>query len=211
MAVFVVSIDGPDLAGKTTVATLVTYLLRKNNKNIKFRRTELPSNLVTGSFVDILRNSADKTSQEAFALAYSLDHLHHYQTFIEPVKNLKEDCVIIQERSLLSLFVYQGLVGKVDLDWIKQLNKFNKNIPDLTLILKINLDELLKRKKIMVKGFDEFEVEKHIENQVKAYNNLPKDLVKTFNVEYVNAEQDALETAKKCAGRIQKIIDSKFK
>jgi len=96
MAVFVVSIDGPDLAGKTTVATLVTYLLRKNNKNIKFRRTELPSNLVTGSFVDILRNSADKTSQEAFALAYSLDHRPHHQTFIDPLKKVKENCVRIQ-------------------------------------------------------------------------------------------------------------------
>jgi thymidylate kinase len=102
-------------------------------------------------------------------------------------------------------------VGKVDLNWIKELNKFNKNIPDITLILKINLDELLKRKKIMVKGFDEFEVKEHIKKQVEVYNNLPKDLIKEFNVEYVDAEEDALETAKKCAGKIQKIIDSKLK
>lgn len=211
MAVLVASIDGPDLAGKTTVATLTTYLLRKNNKNIKFRRTELPSNLVTGSLVDLLRNSADKISPEVFALAYSLDHLHHYQSFIKPIQELKEDCVIIQERSLLTLLIYQGLVGKVDLNWIRELNKFNKNIPNLTLILRINIDELLKRKKIMIKGFDEFEVKEHMEKQVKVYNSLPKDLIKAFNVEYVNAEEDALETAKRCAGRIQKIIDSKVK
>lgn len=212
MAVFVVSIDGPDLVGKTTIATLTTHVLREKNKgkNIVFRRTELPSNLITGSFVDILRNSSDKVSQEVFSLAYSLDHLNHYENFIKPVLERKENYVVIQERSLLTLFVYQGLVGNIDLKWLRELNKFNKNIPNLTLILKINPEKLFNRKKLIVKGFDEFEVKEHLEKQVNIFYNLPKELVKEFNVEYIDVDDDALTTAKRCAERIQKEIDRGF-
>jgi thymidylate kinase len=210
MSLLIVSIDGPDLCGKTTVANLTLELLREKNKNITFKRTELPSNTVVGYFTDILRNSSDDVSSEVFALCYALDHLHHYQRVIEPMKAAKGNFVIVQERSLLTSFIYQGIIGNVDFDWLKEINKFDKNISDLSLILKVDMKELLKRKSIENKSFDKFEVEEFLEKQTKTYYNLPADLVKQFNVEYIDANEEPFSVAKKCAERIQKEIDKKF-
>ncbi len=90
MSVFVASIDGADFSGKTTIANLVVELLRQMNKgkNVEFKRTEVPSRFVTGSFTSILRSAADTVPAEVFALAYAADHLfHYYQTKIEIVEN----------------------------------------------------------------------------------------------------------------------------
>lgn len=213
MPSLVISIDGPDFSGKTTIANLLVEVLRHRNKtrNIVFKRTELPSSSVTGYFTGILRNSSDHISSKVFALAYALDHLHHFQRVIEPARASKENFVVIQERSLLSSYVYQGLIGDVDFNWLKEINKFNKNMPDLSLIMKVDMQELLRRKGVENKSFDKFEVEEHLEKQSKTYYNLPKELVKQFHVEYIDANEDPLPVAEKCAERIQKEIEKVFK
>ena len=213
MPSLIVSIDGPEFCGKTTIANLLIEILRHRNKNKKiiFKRTELPSSSVTGYFTDILRNSNDAVSSKVFALLYALDHLNHFQQVIEPIKASKENFVIIQERSLLTSYVYQGLIGDVDFTWLKEINKFDKNIPDLSLILKVDINELLRRKGLENKNFDKFEVKEHLEKQIKTYYNLPADLVKQFHVEYIDTNDEPLTVAEKCAERIQKEIDKIFK
>jgi len=213
MPALVISIDGTDFSGKTTVANLLVETLRNKNKDRKiiFKRTELPSTFVTGFFTRILRNSADFVDSRVFALTYALDHLHHFQKVIEPLKNSKDNFVIIQERSFLTCIVYQGLVGDVDLSWLKEINKFNKNVPDLTLILKADIEELLKRKALENKDFDKFELREHLEKQVGAYYNLPPDLAKFYNVEYVDANKDITDIVNDCAERVQQKIDEFFK
>jgi dTMP kinase len=213
MSALIVSIDGPDFSGKTTIANLLVEVLREKNrdKKIVLKRTVLPSDLITGSFTKILRNSADTVSSQVFALTYALDHLHHYDKVIKPSKESKENIVIIQERSLLTSFIYQGLLGDVSLDWLKEINKFDKNYPDLTLILKVDLEELLKRKSLVNKEFDKFEVSEHLKKQVNVYYNLPEELVKQFNVEYVDASDNPWDIAERCAKRVQEEIDKIFK
>lgn len=213
MPALVVSIDGPDLSGKTTIANLLVEILRRNNKDkdIIFKRTEVPSTLTTGFFTKILRNSADNVSSSVFALAYAADHLHHYETVVKSLKEEKENYVVIQERSLLSTFIYQSLIGKTDLDWIRKINKFDKNIPDLTLILKVLTGEIIKRSRLEKRDHDKFETPQHLEDEVKIYYNLPEELVKEFNVEYIDANDAPEDIAERCAKRIQKKIDEKFK
>jgi dTMP kinase len=212
MPALVVSIEGTDFSGKSTVANLLVEILRKKyGKKITFRRTELPSTLVTGFFTKILRNSVDSVSPQVFSLTYALDHLHHFKKVIEPLKNSKENFVVIQERSFLSCLVYQGIIGNVDLDWLEEINKFNKNVPDLTLILKVDIEELLRRKALEMKDFDKFEVRDHLEKEVKVYYNLPPELAKLYNVQYVDANRDVMVVARDCAERIQKKIEEFFK
>lgn len=211
MPALVISIDGPDFSGKSTIANLVVEILRRKDKNILFKRTELPSTLNTGFSTKILRNSKDKVSSNVFALAYATDHLHHYESVIKPLKESKERFVIIQERSLLSTYIYQSLIGKVDLKWLKTVNKFDKNIPDLTLILKVLANEIHKRSRVEKREFDIFETNEHLEEELKVYYNLPKDWIKEFNVEYIDAGDDPEEVADRCAKRIQKEISKGFK
>lgn len=205
MALFVVSIDGPDFCGKTTTANLLVELMKRKKNYIVFK-TRLPSDLITGSFSKILRNSRDKASPLVFALAFACDHLYHYEKFIKPLKEKSENIILIQERSLLSTYIYQSLIGNVELSWLREINKFDKNIPDLTLILKVNKEELIKRKKVSQRGYDEFETNEFLEKQIKVYYNLPKELQNEFNVVYVDANKDAFEVAKEC----MKIIEEKF-
>lgn len=210
MSVFVISIDGPDFSGKTTIANLVIELLRQSNKgkNIQFRRTLVPSRFVTGAFTGILRNSVDKVPGEVFALAYAADHLFHFNHSIKPLEKHKDAFVIVQERSLLTTYIYQGLLGEVDFEWIKELNKFDKNIPKLTLILKLPFDEIKKRKSLDRRQFDKFEKDEHLKRQIETYYNLPSDLVKQFKVEYIDATGSAISVAERCAKRIQAEIDN---
>jgi dTMP kinase len=211
MPALIVAIEGPDFSGKSTIANLLVEILRKNNKNIFFKRTEIPSTLTTGFFTKILRNSADDVSSEVFSLAYAADQLNQYQIVIKPLKESKERYVVIQERSLLSTFLYQSIIGKAEMNWVKEINKFDKNIPDLTIVLKLDLDEILKRSSLEKKDFDKFEVKKHLEEEVKAYNNPPAELVRQFNIRYVNADTDPENIAKRCGEIIQKEIDKRFK
>jgi len=212
MSIFTVCIDGPDFSGKTTIANLLIEILREINedKRIFFKRTNIPSDLITGSFTKILRNSSDRISSKAFALCYALDHLHHYESVIKPLRESEDDYVIILERSLLSTYIYQGIIGNVDLQWIKTINKFCETKPNLTLILKVDEEELLKRVKLEKRDFDKFESRVHIKKQIKIYYNLPEDLRKEFNVEYVDGNDNPMNVARKIGNRIQKEIERTF-
>ncbi len=204
MAVFVVSIDGTDFSGKSTIANLIVEYLRPiiRASGAEIKKTELPSSLITGSFTKILRNSADEVSQKVFALAYALDHLHHYERFLKPLEKSDKKYVIIQERSLLTTLIYQGLIGTVDFNWLRAINKFDANIPHLTLILKVSEEELMKRKSIEnnFRGADKFEHTDFLKKEINAYYNLPKNLEKEFHVKYVEVDnEEAYSVAQRCA------------
>ena len=211
MPALVISMDGPDFSGKSTIANLLVEILRRSNKNIIFKRTEVPSTLSTGFFTKILRNSSDNVSSNVFALTYATDHLHHYETAIKPLEESKENYVVIQERSLLSTYIYQSLIGKTDLKWLKEINKFDKNIPDMTLVLKVLSNEIIKRSQLEKREFDKFETPEHLEEELKVYYNLPEELAKEFHIEYIDANDTPEEIAERCAKRIQNEIDAKFK
>jgi dTMP kinase len=199
------SIDGPDGCGKTTVANLVLNLLREKYPRFKIVRTALPSNMITGTLTDILRNSADHISPESFALVYAADHLHHWREFM---KNLSKDSIVVQERSLLSTFIYQGLIGKINLNWLKEINKYCENRPDVTIIIRLPIETLMMRK-FGESGYDIFEKREHVQKQINVYYNLPKDLEKDFNVVIVDGDGSPQEIAKKCFDVIQKTVDVK--
>lgn len=210
MPLFLVCIDGPDFSGKTTISNLVLELLRNQYKDIIFKKTVLPSELITGVFTKILRNSSDTISPRVFALTYATDHLHHYEKFIQPLKNSSEKIVVIQERSLLTTYIYQGLVGDTEIEWIREINKYDKNIPNLTLILRVDIEEILRRRELERRGFDKFEQIDHLKKQVEVYYNLPEKFIKEFNVEYIDANDEPMKVAERCVNKIKEKIDTFF-
>lgn len=205
---FVCSIDGPDFCGKTTIANLTVEELRRHFPQRLIKRTHLPSDLITGAFTKILRNSADKVSDEVFALAYAADHLHHDRVFVEKLRKRDGKVILIQERSLLTTLIYHGLIGMVNMKWVREINKYDRNIPDMQIILKVGLEELLKRKRVEQRDFDRFETEAHLKRQIEAYYGLPEGLRREFNVVLVEGDGPPEEVAKKCADLIrQKLLE----
>ncbi|MBR9680624.1 MAG: hypothetical protein GOU98_02250 [Candidatus Altiarchaeota archaeon] len=177
-----ISLEGPDFSGKSTLSTALVMKFREEGKKVE--RMELPSRLVTGIFTELLRNSKDKIDPKVFALVYSADHLHHHLT----TKNLKGSDLLILERSVISLYVYQSMVLGVDEDWIKELNIYNQTIPDLTVIIKIPAEELIRRSKIRVGLEDAFEKEDFMKKVIDKYYNLPDWIIKKYNVKYLEWE-----------------------
>jgi len=207
MPALIVAIEVADFAGKTTIANLMVEILRKNNKNIFFKRTSGPSQLITGVFPRILANSSSNVSSEVFSLAFATDFLHKYETVIKPLKEAKENYVIIEDRCILSTIIYKSLIGKANIEWIREVNKFTKYLPDITLILKLNIDEILKRSTLEKKDFDKFETKRHLEDEVIIYNNLTPELVKEFKIQYIDANKDPERISKECSDIIQKEIN----
>ena len=186
-------------------------ILRKSNSNILLKKTSIPSTLTTGFFTKILRNSADRISSNVFTLAYATDHLNQYETEIKPLKESSENYVVIQERCMLSTILYQSSIGKTDIGWLREINKFNKNMPNLTLVLKVNLEEILKRSLLEKMDFDKFEGEKHLKDEVQAYNSLSPELLEEFEVKYVDANREPEKIAKDCSEIIQMELEKFFK
>lgn len=178
----IISLEGPDFSGKSTIGTALLMKLRK--KGLVVERMELPSRMITGIFTELLRNSKDKVDPKVFSMVYAADHLHHYLSS----RGANNADVIIIERSAVSFFVYQGLVLGADIEWLKELNKFNKFVPDRTFVVKVPVEELLRRARIRVGLNDEFEKEDFVRKVAEKYYNLPRWLVDEYNVEYVDFE-----------------------
>ncbi len=206
MGVFIVAVDGPDHSGKSTVTGLLINSLRKIFPEKIIRHTVVPSTLVSGILVKVLRNSADKVDDRVFALAYAADHLHHYNLVVKPLEEDNREYILVQERSLLTTYLYQSIIGKVDMSWIDELNKFDKNIPDVNIILKIDIKELLNRKQIERRDSDKFETDDHLNSQVNLYYNMPSHLIEKFNVQFVNASLSPDYTVQQCVDVIKSKI-----
>jgi len=191
MSVFIISVDGPDFSGKTTISNLLVEKLRRElGKSVVIKRTSLPSDTITGIVPKILRSVKIKIDPHVFSLAYALDHLHHYHVLIKPMLESKKKYLVVMERSLLSTYIYQGIIGDVDLKWLRKINAFCKTRPNLTVILKVKESELLKRIKLERREFDKFETKQHVLRQVRVYYNLPTSLRREFHVRYVDANEE---------------------
>lgn len=211
MPSLVVSFEGPDFTGKTTISNLVVENLRRVFGNeVLIKKTELPSTLITGFFPKALRGQKDKPSSRVLALAYAVDHLYHYENIIKPLKNRKERYVVIQERSLLSTLIYQAIIGDLDIDWVRTINMYDKNIPELTIVLKVDYKELLRRKRIENREYDMYEEDEFLKKETEVYYNLPGDLVKEFNVVYVDANGLVDSVVEKCTDLISNFVKEKF-
>lgn len=212
MPALVISLEGPDFTGKSTISSLVVERLRKeySGNGIIIKKTEVPSTMVTGFFPKILRGLKDRPSSRVIALAYAADHLYHYENYIRQLDEREEKYVIIQERSLLSTFIYQGVLGDLDLEWLREINKYDKNIPDLTLVLKVDYEELIRRKSIEKREYDIYEEDAFLKKEISVYYNLPDELKKEFNIVYVDANKKVDDVVEECFNIIDEFIKRKY-
>jgi thymidylate kinase len=195
----IVSLEGPDFSGKTTLAN--TLLARLRRSGLEVERMEMPTRMVTGIFTELLRNSKDDTDPKVYAMIYAADHLQHYLS----TRDLKVD-VLVLERGILSYFVYQHLVMGVDREWMEELNRYNRTVPDLTAVVRVPVEDLVRRSRLRVGMGDAFEKEKFLRRVAAAFYDLPDWLVKRYNVEYFPYEKDADKTAAAIAARLEKLL-----
>ena len=137
--VFIV-FEGIDGSGKSTHIKALAEELRGRGYSVL--TTSEPSKDRIGNFI---RNYAERNegrlTPETEALLFAADRFEHVMTIIEPA--LKRGRIVISDRYLYSTIAYQG-AGGLDLDWIREMNRFAPR-PDLGILLDILPEYSLQR------------------------------------------------------------------
>ena len=144
---FFIVIEGIDGSGKDTHMKFLSNELRERGYNVV--ETAEPSRDRVGAFLKgYARSRGERLPAETEALLYAADRYEHVKKVIEPA--LRRGHIVISNRYLHSSLAYQGAAG-VDLDWIRELNRFALK-PDLGILLDIlpeySLHRLKRRRSI---------------------------------------------------------------
>jgi dTMP kinase len=144
---FFIVIEGIDGSGKDTHMKYISNELRERGYNVV--ETAEPSRDRVGTFLKrYARSGGERLPAETEALLYAADRYEHVKHVIEPA--LRRGQIVISNRYLHSSLAYQGAAG-VDLDWIRELNRFALK-PDLGVLLDIlpeySLHRLKRRRSI---------------------------------------------------------------
>jgi len=127
--VFIV-FEGIDGSGKSTHIKALAKELKGRGYNVI--QTSEPSKDRIGNFIRMYAERNDhRLTPETEALLFAADRFEHVMTVVEPA--LKRGRIVISDRYLYSSLAYQG-AGGLDLDWIREMNRFAPK-PDLGILL----------------------------------------------------------------------------
>jgi dTMP kinase len=140
-------LEGIDGSGKDTHLKFLAKELRELGYVVV--ETAEPSRDRVGTFLKrYAKRKEERLPAESEALLYASDRFDHVKNVIRPA--LLRDQIVISARYYYSSMAYQGAVG-VDLDWIKEMNRFALK-PDLAVLLDIlpeySLHRLKRRRSI---------------------------------------------------------------
>jgi len=134
-----VTFEGIDGSGKTTVSTTVFSIL--SSKNLPVYYTFEPTYTRFGSLVHRFLRGEIEASPHLQALAFAVDRAYHIQTEILPA--LRSNKIVIVDRYVHSSYAYQGVLTK-DLKWVIEINKFAIK-PNLAIFIDVPPSIALKR------------------------------------------------------------------
>ena len=137
--VFIV-FEGIDGSGKSTHIKALAKELKGRGYNVI--QTSEPSKDRIGNFIRRYAERNDhRLTPETEALLFAADRFEHVMTVVEPA--LKRGRIVISDRYLYSSLAYQG-AGGLDLDWIREMNRFAPK-PDLGILLDLPPEFSLQR------------------------------------------------------------------
>lgn len=202
----IVSFEGIDGSGKTTIARSVEYELIKQNYRVFY--TEEPTDSPLGKAIreTILLNKVIKLSPLAQALLFTADRDYHVNNIINNALNDKD--ILILDRFIDSTLAYQG----ENEDLAKVINKINEMavglfIPDITFLLDIEPAMALKRIEKADKEKDNFEKLDFLTNVRERYKLIASKNKERIKI--IDALQDKGTLVKLIISDILKLIDQK--
>jgi dTMP kinase len=154
-----ISIEGIDGSGKSSLAGSLEKTLKKNNLDVIL--TKEPGDTPLGKDLrKILHEEKAKTCDKAEYLLFGADRAQHFETLVIPA--LKDNKIVISDRLADSSVAYQGYGRGLDIEMIKSINQWamEKIEPDIVFYIKIDLETALPR--IVKRGetLTSFEIEK---------------------------------------------------
>lgn len=140
-----ITFEGLDFCGKSTQVQLLEKYLTANGKQVKIIR-EPGGTPISEKIRDILldkKNSEMSIETELILFSGSRSQLVH--EIILPA--LEKNIYVISDRFHDSSIAYQAFGRKIDLEFVQSLQKFviGKAVPDLTFLIDVPIDEMVKR------------------------------------------------------------------
>ena len=147
MAGYFITFEGPDGSGKSTVATEICALLKKDGYDVVHTRE--PGGIEISEDIRniILDPKNTMMDPKTEALLYAASRRQHLVERVLPA--IKEDKIVICERFLDSSLAYQGFGRQLGFDEILNINLFaiDNTYPDLTIYLDVDEEVGLSRLK----------------------------------------------------------------
>lgn len=143
-----ISMEGSDGCGKTTQMNLLEAHLRREGYTVT--RSREPGGTRIGEKIrDLLLDPENKEmDMRAEALLYAASRAQHIKQVIRPAVERGE--IMLCDRFVDSSLVYQGIGRELGIDEVAGINLWATYgmMPDLTVILYIDYEEGLRRKKL---------------------------------------------------------------
>lgn len=138
-----ITLEGVEGSGKTTVANLIAENLRQ--KGLTVTVTAEPGDTSVGRQIRQLLATIDERTAWTETFLFLADRAEHVAKVIKPA--LERGEIVLCDRFTDSTIAYQGFGLGLPLEWLMQLNNIATNglIPDLTLLLDIDPEIGLKR------------------------------------------------------------------
>jgi dTMP kinase len=140
-----VTIEGPDGAGKSSQAIRLAEALREHGLRVTLVRE--PGGTALGEAIrSILLSESVEHEPEADALLFNAARAQLVHEVIRPA--LARGDVVVCDRFTDSTLAYQGYGSGLDRHWLGQLNEWATGglRPDLTLLLELPVEEGLRRR-----------------------------------------------------------------
>jgi len=139
---FFISFEGPEGAGKTTLAKRLAGWFAE--QGVEAVLTREPGGTELGSAVRELLLTRPMKAKAEFLL-YLADRAEHVETVIRPA--LLSGKVVIADRYADSSYAYQGFGRGLSLSWMKAATEGATGglVPDLTILLDLDPEEGLRR------------------------------------------------------------------
>ena len=144
-------LEGIDGSGISTQTLLLQQWMHENEQS--FRKTYFTKEPTDGPVGNIIRLALAKRlkplDERVMALLFAADRLDHLfcsgndQQKDGLLKLLDNGTNVVSDRYLLSSFAYQSI--GVDLDWVREINKFSP-MPDLTILLLVSAEKSAQRR-----------------------------------------------------------------
>lgn len=154
-----VTLEGGDGVGKSTQAQLLEDWLRDAGHRVM--RTREPGGTEVGERIrEIVLHHRGDIAPRAEALLYAADRAHHIATKVRPA--LQDGVVVIQDRYIDSSVAYQGAGRVLPGEDVERLSLWAVEglLPDLTVLLDLDVETARSRMDAAPRRFDRLEAEK---------------------------------------------------
>ena len=165
----IVSIEGLDGSGKSTIIKEVAKKLTKHNVDVLI--TSEPTDGPIGKLIkEYLKKQQEERDRRLEALLFAADRLWHWKNVIHPA--ITSGKIVITDRYLHSSLAYQS-TDATEEKWILEINKHVPD-PDISLFINVPPEVCLERIRESGRSFSIMENIENLEVVYKRYLDLAK-------------------------------------